>query len=98
VTGLLHAWASTTPADYGHMPRPGSPCAVPSCRKPLLADQTVYAVIEHGGPDAPEVVPCLHGPLTSAKCGHTCGGWVCWRHVDRNDREGFRDGYVEVVD
>ena len=82
---LLNAWASTTPADYGNMPRAGDPCAVPSCGQPLVANEEVYAVIEIGGPDAPEPAPCLHGPLTTAECGHPCGQWVCWRHVRPDD-------------
>lgn len=77
---LLNAWASTTPADYGHMPRPGDPCAVPSCGEQLRADEVVYAVTESGGPDAPEAVPCRYGPLMTDRCGHA-EQWVCWRHV-----------------
>ena len=79
---LMSAWASTTPADYGDMPRPGDPCAVPSCSAHLVADETVYSVIESGGPDAPDPIPCIDGPLTTAQCGHGHRHqWVCWRHV-----------------
>ncbi len=82
---LLSAWASTTPADYGSMPRPGSPCAVPSCGQPLKANEVVYAVTETGGPDAPEPIPCTSDPtLTTADCHHA-EQWVCWRHIRPDD-------------
>lgn len=77
---LLNAWASTTPADYGDMPRVGDECAVPSCTEHLRENEVVYAVIETGGPDAPEPALCKSGPLTTAECGHA-EQWVCWRHV-----------------
>jgi hypothetical protein len=80
----LHAWASTIPADHGDMPRPGDPCAVPRCTGYLRDNETVYAVIESGGPDAPEPVPCRYGPYTTAECGHA-EQWVCWRHVRPDD-------------
>lgn len=81
---LLHEWASTTPADYGNMPRVGDPCAVPRCGAPLQDNEAVYAVIESGGPDAPEPIPCRYGPLTTAECGHA-EQWVCWRHIRPDD-------------
>jgi hypothetical protein len=78
---LLSAWASTTPADYGSMPRPGSPCAVPSCGRPLKANEAIYAVTETGGPDAPQPIRCTANPaLTTADCDHA-EQWVCWRHI-----------------
>ncbi len=82
---LLNAWASTTPADYGSMPRPGSPCAVPRCGQPLKAHETVYAVTETGGPDAPDSIQCETDPtLTTADCHHA-EQWVCWRHIRPDD-------------
>jgi hypothetical protein len=81
----LSSWASTTPADYGDMPRPGSPCAVPRCGQPLKANEIIYAVTETGGPDAPEPIPCTSNPeLTTADCGHG-HQWVCWRHIRPDD-------------
>jgi hypothetical protein len=80
----LNAWASTTPlaADApGGGVRAGDLCAVPRCGDLLRADQTVYAVTETGGPDAPEPQPCEVNPaLTTADCHHA-EQWVCWRHV-----------------
>lgn len=79
---LLNAWASTLPWTYGegHKPMAGDPCAVPRCGEPLKAGEESYAVLESGGPDAPESVPCQFGPLMTAECGHA-EQWVCWRHV-----------------
>jgi hypothetical protein len=73
---LLNAWASTTPLDPAHnrrgrSPAVGDPCAVPSCERELRAGEECYAVIESGGPDAPEPTPR----------GHAGQQWVCWRHV-----------------
>lgn len=82
---MLDAWASTIPHDCrgcgkGHV-HAGDECAVPRCREPLAALEEVYAVMQTGGPDAPDPVPCLINPArTTAECHHA-EQWVCWRHV-----------------
>lgn len=87
---LLNAWASTVPwtcdtPGHTHSPMVGDPCAVPRCREQLQAHETVYAVTETGGPDAPEPIPCTSDPsLTTAECHHT-EQWVCWRHIRPDD-------------
>ncbi len=77
---LLNAWASTLPYADTRKPTVGQPCAVPRCGEPLKVDEEVYSVLESGGPDAPESVPCNFGPHLTADCGHA-EQWVCWRHV-----------------
>lgn len=78
---LLNAWASSFPwTDGDHSAMVGAPCAVPRCGEPLAAGEEVYAVLETGGPDAPESIPCRYGPLMTLNCGHA-EQWVCWRHV-----------------
>jgi hypothetical protein len=56
---LLDPWASTIPWDclvrdtgcchptHDHDPMVGDPCAVEDCRKPLVADETCYAVVQY---------------------------------------------------
>jgi hypothetical protein len=85
----LNDWASTIPHECIGCGKPhahvGDACAVPSCAAPLLAGQTIYAVIETGGPDAPEPAPCEVNPnLTTATCHHA-EQWVCWRHIRPDD-------------
>src|SRR3954452_16090739 len=85
----LDAWASTIPHTCVGCGRPhvhaGDACAVPSCGKPLPAGETVYAVMQTGGPGAPEPQPCEANPaLTTADCHHA-EQWVCWRHVRADD-------------
>lgn len=86
---VLNAWASTVPWKYRDRPTTmavvGDPCAVLRCRKPFIDGEVVYAVIESGGPDAPEPQPCTtDSTLTTADCGHA-EQWVCWRHVRPDD-------------
>lgn len=82
---MLDAWASTIPHECRGCPQVhvhvGDLCAVPRCREALLPGEEVYAVIQHGGPDAPEPQPCRINPVrTTTECGHP-EQWVCWRHV-----------------
>jgi hypothetical protein len=72
---LMHPWAETDalPREYpGHdqHAREGDLCCAPDCDEPLVAGDTVYAVIELGRADAR---PGRGEP------------WVCWRHVRPDD-------------
>jgi hypothetical protein len=86
---LLDDWAATIPHDCKGCGKPHvhvhDLCAVPSCGGLLHRGEQVYAVIQTGGPDAPEPVPCEVNPqLTTADCHHA-EQWVCWRHIRPDD-------------
>jgi hypothetical protein len=87
---LLDPWASTIPWDclvrdtrccnptHDHSPMVGDPCAVEDCRKPLVADETCYAVVQYGRITGPP----LQNPAGRVRDREQ---WVCWRHVRPDD-------------